>query len=192
MAAIKSLCSRGIVLENGEVVFNGKVEDSILSYLKGDLNKGNIINTDKRKGNGIVKVNKVEVFGDDINSVPISGSKINFLLNFENLTNVLLRDIRFDFRIDDVMGQRIVWFSTVLKTFNERNKVLKYLNFEIERCNLNQGIYYVTTYAEVNNELSDHIQNAFSFEVFEGDFYNTGKKIPVKQSKILMDFNINV
>ena len=102
-----------------------------------------------------------------------------------------MKDVRFDFKVDDVIGQRIAWFSTELKYNDSNENILKNLNFEIERCNLNQGIYYVTTYIEVYKELSDHIQNAFSFEVFEGDFYNIRKKIPIVQSKILMDFNLN-
>jgi lipopolysaccharide transport system ATP-binding protein len=43
----------------------------------------------------------------------------------------------------------------------------------------------------VNNEVSDWIQNAFSFEVTEGDYYGTGRKIPNNQSKVLMDFKVN-
>ena len=191
MAAVQNLCTRAVVLEQGTVVFEGGVEESILYYLKGNLKSESLIDIQERKGSGKVKVKSVEVFGNDSTSTPISGSKINFEYQFENSTNVLLKDIRFDFRIDDVMGQRIAWFSTSLKMLDVKGKVLKNLNFEIERCNLNQGIYYATTYIEVNGELSDHIQNAFSFEIFEGDFYNTGKKIAVVQSKILMDFNIN-
>lgn len=34
MAAVKSLCSRGIVLEHGKVVFDGKIDDCIQQYLE--------------------------------------------------------------------------------------------------------------------------------------------------------------
>jgi lipopolysaccharide transport system ATP-binding protein len=64
----------------------------------------------------------------------------------------------------------------------------KQVSFKIDNLNLNKGIYYVTTYIEVDNSLSDWIQNAFSFEIVEGDFYGTGRQVPVKQSKIIMDF----
>ncbi|WP_456377413.1 Wzt carbohydrate-binding domain-containing protein, partial [Lutibacter sp.] len=191
MAAVQNLCTRGIVLENGEVVFEGGTENAILFYLKGNLTSENLIDIKDRKGNGRIKTKSVEVYGNDKNSSAISGSKLNFEYQFENPDNLRLKDIRFDFRIDDAMGQRIAWFSTLLKPINESNEILKILNFEIQRCNLNQGIYYVTTYVEVNKELSDHIQNAFSFEIFEGDFYNNGNKIPMVQSKILMDFSLN-
>ena len=191
MAAVANLCTRSIVLENGTVVFNGKTENAILFYLKGNLTSENLIDIEDRKGNGKIKIKSVEIYGNDKNSSAISGSKLNFEYQFDNPNDILLKETRFDFRIDDTMGQRIAWFSTILKPVNKNSEILKILNFEIQRCNLNQGIYYATTYIEVNNELADHIQNAFSFEIFEGDFYNIGKKTPLVQSKILMDFNLN-
>jgi hypothetical protein len=33
--------------------------------------------------------------------------------------------------------------------------------------------------------------NAFSFDVSEGNFYKNGKSVPNKQSKILFDFQLN-
>lgn len=36
MAAVKSLCTRGIVLEHGKVVFEGKIDDSIQKYLENE------------------------------------------------------------------------------------------------------------------------------------------------------------
>jgi len=38
MAAVKSLCTRGLVLENGRVVFDGGIDDSINVYLKDSIN----------------------------------------------------------------------------------------------------------------------------------------------------------
>ena len=43
---------------------------------------------------------------------------------------------------------------------------------------------------EVNNQLSDYIQNAFSFDVLDGDFYGSGKQVPSIQSKMLTDFKV--
>jgi lipopolysaccharide transport system ATP-binding protein len=36
MAAVKSLCTRGIVMENGKVVFEGGIDESIENYLEND------------------------------------------------------------------------------------------------------------------------------------------------------------
>jgi lipopolysaccharide transport system ATP-binding protein len=41
MAAVKSLCTRGIVLENGGIVFDGKTEDALVFYQKSNDNISN-------------------------------------------------------------------------------------------------------------------------------------------------------
>ena len=41
MAAVKSLCGSGIVLENGKIKFIGSSNDAITSYLKGDSESKN-------------------------------------------------------------------------------------------------------------------------------------------------------
>jgi hypothetical protein len=42
----------------------------------------------------------------------------------------------------------------------------------------------------VDDEVADFIENAFQIIVENGDFFNNGKIVPEKQSKILMDFDM--
>ena len=51
-------------------------------------------------------------------------------------------------------------------------------------------MYFATIYIAVENETSDLIENAFRFEVEDGDFFSSGKKVPTEQSKILVDFDL--
>jgi len=190
MAAVKNLCTRCVVLEHGGVVFEGDVSEAILFYLKGNLTVENLIDITDRKGSGFIKTKSIQVYGNYRGESVISGSQLNFEFQFENPKRLLLNDCRFDFRVDDAMGQRIAWFSTDLKPKFKDNVIIDELTFQIEKCNFNHGIYYVTTYLTFNREVVDWIQNAFSFEVFEGDFYNIGNKTPKVQSKILINFNI--
>jgi hypothetical protein len=43
----------------------------------------------------------------------------------------------------------------------------------------------------VDDEVADYIENAFQIIVETGDFFNNGKMVPDKQSKILMDFKMD-
>ncbi|MDR6846413.1 ABC transporter ATP-binding protein [Flavobacterium granuli] len=66
MAAVKSLCTRGIVMEHGKVVFNGEIEDSIDEYLK----KENQIahkkwDKDKCPGSDFIKLLEAKVIDID-------------------------------------------------------------------------------------------------------------------------------
>ena len=190
MAAVKSLCTRGILLENGRVVFEGEIEESIQNYLKGNNEISNLIDFSDRKGNGVVKINQAKVYGLKHDFLPQTGKPFHLEFELDIEKNIPSSLIRFDLRIDDSLGQRIAWMSNSILPLNEINTP-KSIVFKIDKLNLNNGLYYITTYILANGEVSDWIQNAFSFDVTEGDYYGTGKKIPVNQSRILMDYKVN-
>ncbi len=193
MAAVQSLCTRAILMENGTIKKVGDVNDIIESYLQ--IDEGDNTSLVKylrdadRSGNGRVKVDRVElVVGDDY-SFPVSGKglKMDYHLNNpENLTN---DQIRFDFRIDDQMGQRLLWLSTSLKESKVQYDV-NVISFNIEKLPLNNGRYIVTTHLRIGNEISDWVVNAFSFDVAEGKFYDTIQQVQSNQSRILIDFDL--
>jgi lipopolysaccharide transport system ATP-binding protein len=189
MAAVQNLCTRGIVLKNGAIDFVGNIEDSILHYLEENKQADNLENLFDRKGNGIVKVKKALVHGKNENSLPQVGRPFTIKIELDNPKKIASSEIRFDLRIDDNLGQRVVWISNFLKK-NEKYNDVETISFCMDKLNLNKGSYYVTLYMEVNKQLSDYIQNAFSFEIIEGDFYGSGKQVPIIQSKMLADFNV--
>jgi lipopolysaccharide transport system ATP-binding protein len=189
MASIQNLCTRAIVLKNGKISFIGEVNDSISEYLREDRYIKDGLNTTDRKGNGVVNIKKVSVFGKTNLSKPQTSMPFSIKFELENRSNVLNTDLRFDLRIDDEMGQRIVWLSNKLLHIDSNN-IVKEVLFEVAKLSLNKGVYNVTTYITVNNDVADWIQNAFSFEVVEGDFYNSGNLVPMDQSKVLVEFNV--
>lgn len=189
MAAVKNLCTRAIVLDNGTVAFCGKVENAIKFYLEESSTINYNARFNNRKGSGLVKIKNVELYGKDKTSNPQSGNPFTMTFFLDNPEKINVNDIRFDLRIDDNLGQRICWLSTRL-TNNKLEDGKSSISFYMERLQLNDGIYYVTTYIEVNNEVSDWVENAFSFEVEKGDYYNTGFFVPNGQSKALLNFKI--
>ena len=189
MAAVQALCTKGIVLQNGRVQFEGNTEEAIQFYLKGSAEEFVIADITDRKGTGIMKLRNISTFGISKGIMPQIGKKFVMEFEFDNPQNIDSDRIKFDFRIDDYAGQRIVWLSTtVVKQGTKGNG--KIIRFEIEKLNLNKGTYYVTTHLVVDQELSDWIQHVFSFDVTEGDYYGTGKQVSPMQSKILMDYNV--
>ena len=188
MAAVQALCNRGIVMQNGTIKYDGSTDEAIQFYLQDSSLNNDFENIEDRKGNGIVKIKSVSLFGETESSLPQVGKPLTIKFLLDNPQSIENTRLRFDLRIDDQLGQRIAWMSDFIV---EKKKIenCKEICFKINNLNLNKGVYYVTTYIEVDASLSDWIQNAFSFEVIEGDFYGTGRQVPVKQSKILMDFN---
>ncbi|MFT4646061.1 MAG: lipopolysaccharide transport system ATP-binding protein [Planctomycetota bacterium] len=191
MAAVENLCTRVVVLKNGRISYSGKVGESIQEYLKSNTRINKLEETTDRKGNGKVKLLDFSIFGDNKKMNPQTGKSFNMEFILENNRKTDSSRIRFDLRIDDNMGQRIIWLSdSIVNDSIVNTENLKIITFCMKKLNLNKGLYYVTTHILVDNEVSDWIQNAFSFEVTEGDYYNSSRLVPINQSKLLVDFNV--
>jgi lipopolysaccharide transport system ATP-binding protein len=190
MAAVKSLCTRAIVINKGTIMFEGDVEESINYYLNESTVHESIGEIKDRKGSGIVKIKEVDIYGNSKGILPQTGQPFHMEFILANPEQISSNQITFDLRIDDHIGQRIAWMSDSVLP-NQVTLIGNKVLFSIPKLNLNNGLYYVTTHIRVNNEVSDWIQNAFSFEVIEGDYYGSGKKTPPNQSKTLLDYNVN-
>lgn len=78
MTAVKSLCTRGIVLENGMVMFDGNVSDAISRYTKtsGSLENKRIIDCIRSKKSWI-HITKITINGtENCHSVIVSGQPL--------------------------------------------------------------------------------------------------------------------
>ncbi|WP_340066114.1 ABC transporter ATP-binding protein [Ascidiimonas aurantiaca] len=188
MAAVQSLCNRCILLKQGAIVANGETQDIISMYLKGQ-SKTNLQNITERQGNRKILFKSVSVYGNSTDSNSTSGSVLNIAFTFLNPQNISDKEVRMDMRIDSQFGTRISWLSTEV-SFKAANSPLENLLITVPKNPLNQGSYHVTLYLTGNGEIYDWIQNAFTFEVKEGDFYNNGKVVPRSQGDILLNYTI--
>jgi lipopolysaccharide transport system ATP-binding protein len=188
MAAVQTLCNQGILIENGQILHQGIINDTISKYLQGNAFSNDLINFRGRKGNGKVKFTEVKVYGEnDLQSV-VSGKKLQIALQLQNNENIVAERIRVDIRIEDDFGQRYSWISSSLVDFDQ-GFIPKSIQICYPRNNFNNGIYFATIYMTVDGEVADFIENAFQIIIESGDFFNTGKIVPDRQSKILMDFD---
>ena len=189
MAAVNSLCSRALLLKNGMLHYDGSPESTINRYLEESSSEKDMSKLRDRKGNGVVKVIAVDVQGEQPGQSPQSGQPFALKFKIDNSAMLASKDLRFDLRIDDYLGQRVAWLSTSLLDARADGAPGE-ITFAVERLNLTAGLYYVTLYLEAKGEVSDWIQNAFSFEVNEGDYYGTGRLAPMNQTNVLMDFKV--
>lgn len=61
MAAVKSLCNKGIILEHGKVVFEGDIENAVSYYLGGDPEAMNLKTFGKEHDFPIFKLNEISL-----------------------------------------------------------------------------------------------------------------------------------
>jgi lipopolysaccharide transport system ATP-binding protein len=191
MAAVKSLCTGVMVLEHGKVVFNGETNEGIQFYLRSSTNSlsANFESLTGRKGNGKVQLINAKIYGSSEEVLPQTGQPFTMKFQIKNNEEIKRKDIRFDLRIDDGFGQRMIWMSDSLFEIMD-NSICTSITFKNPKLNLNQGIYYVTIHITINGEVADWIQNAFNFTVAEGDFYGSGKKVPTNQSNVLVEYYV--
>jgi len=104
MGAVKELCTRGIVLDHGRMVFDGKINDSILKYYE-------IVKDNKDL---VTNSNKLVTLGS-----PLLDNKNDFILDswlpFKISIPIscyrMIRDPRLIWIIEDFMGQQMINLS---------------------------------------------------------------------------------
>ena len=183
MAAVKNLCTRGLILQHGKVVFQGDIESSISKYLSVDESVEKIIlekRTD-RAGNNKFKFMGIRLKDKSNKEISqlISGEEVSIEMNYEceeSLKGNLIISIAFM----DVYGDTKAMFVTDemgVKFENPEKQGTIYL--KIPRLLLRSDNYFIKLFASLNttqtNDVLDSIENVIQVPVLQGDFWKTGK-----------------
>jgi lipopolysaccharide transport system ATP-binding protein len=184
MAAVKSLCDRGIVLERGNIIYQGNSEDSVNKYLttSSSTKSEKLSDRTDRRGNGKLRVNDIDILNKnhDVVYEVISGetmllkisvtkyekvdySKLKVALNFMNETENFVLSY-----ISDEMG------------YNFRD--LEHQDFfylKIPNLYLRSNKYdvrvLITELDTKESSFIDVIERAVEINVLPGDIWNTGQ-----------------
>ena len=195
MAAVKSLCTRAIVLEHGSTVFEGETDEAVDFYLttnKESINK-ELSLRDDRKGLGnfqVIDIKTMNGFGEE-SEIHLSGENIIFEIKIANKNKIAVEDLRLDFGLNDSNDIRISWFSTSLFDQKIKFEDAAYLTIRMEIINvpLYAGSYTLTSNLIVNNRNEDWVSNAVGFEIENGNFFETGRTLVAKQGNFLIKHN---
>ena len=194
MTAVKNLCKTGVILKNGKLDYSGDIASTIERYLSNQEERSNIAisNIKERSGNGSLRFTDIEI--TDTNNNPKEsfevGDSIEIKVYFdssEQLKNAQMS--RIDIGINNMMDYQILWLSTYM--FEDKFDPSKgYVQFNIPHLPLNDGVYNINLYSEVNHELADWIQNVSKLKVNYHDYYGNGRTMPAGQVPVVLDYNI--
>jgi lipopolysaccharide transport system ATP-binding protein len=184
MAAIENLCTRGVVLHQGELLYDGSSKEAIQYYL-------NSLST--RSGTGHV----VELYGvgDRRSIVAPLLRRLEFLTeNEQPLTEGLPIGSRLKVKVhfdlpkptanfnvglgfNNSYGHRIFTAHSVFEPNRwEKERVgAQVLSCEIPSFTLTAGEYTVKVWLDLKGSEADAIEDAAKMTVLEADFYGTGK-----------------
>ncbi len=190
MAAVKNLCTRALVLENGHIVFDGNQNKAIDFYLS-QQNKIKYNSKSNQRGLLEVCINDISFQIDSDTKTPTTGKPLSILFQLKNNSDKVFNNLRLDFKIEDLMGKRIGWFSTVLMNTEHLNfhKTRK-INFHFEKLKIMPGEYVISYNLLSGMDLQEEIKDVLNFEISEGVYYDSSYKIRNAHTPILYDFTV--
>jgi len=185
MAAVENLCRRGIVLERGELVFDGTSKDAVHHYLNSLSgvrdSDGHIIDlsgaADRRSVAGQL-LKRLEFYTDGdrplIEGLQI-GARLKVKVHFDLPKPTTSFNIGMGF--NNVLGQRIF---TAHNQFEPNRSGTERVGVQVFICDipsltLMPGDYTLRIWLDIGNTEADLINDAARITVIESDYYGTGK-----------------
>ena len=184
MAAVDALCKQGVVLDQGNISFQGPAKDAISNYIG---KQHSIMIADVDTSSHFSRLTKYIPIIQRITLCSVDNSPRNtFVLGEPIVFKVVLESeqalsrVIVGLHVYNFMGQRVVTFHTrdqLAGTLNVKGKVI--LSCLWDECNLMPGQYaLVVGLASVVSGQEDRIDPALNFTVIEADFYRTGRIPP--------------
>lgn len=179
MASIKKLCDRGVLLENGQVSFNGGIDDTIAQYLKKntDVTFVNLKDRKDRKGSGRFRFTSICFLDEQNNDVSevFSGNYLKVKLHYEKDEDIKMENMIMDLSIRDDYQNSIFQFISdeMGVTFNENED--KSIILEIPKLMLRGGTYSIRLFSSYINTMQenhcDEVENVTSLTVISSNLW---------------------
>jgi lipopolysaccharide transport system ATP-binding protein len=181
LPAVESLCTSGLLLEQGVVAARGTSRTVIDQYLASvsDLTQTSLADRRDRQGNGALRLRSIEA--------PIrTGAPSSLRLRYTAKAPIPNATVLVG--IYTTRGESAAWLSTEVS-----GNSLGELPTEgtivcsFGRSTLMPGRYMVNVHVTVAGEVADYIPDAGVIDVVEGDFFGTGKLPPADHGSVLLD-----
>lgn len=185
MAAVKRLCDRGIVLDNGQLVFSGSNEDAISYYSSNTLTLADTPVSERtdRKGDGKMIITDIKFLNST--GMPVveltSGEPAKIRLEYKRLADVDPKQLALVLQFKNESDEIITTIATDEQgtVFNEISEN-GYFEIEIPRVLFREGIYsmnFMMSQKEAFNtphRTMDYLADAVVMRVMRGDFWDSG------------------
>lgn len=165
MAAIKELCSHGILMQQGQIIYHGDILDTVIKYQ----------NTYSSTKNYIWEENKTNVIGNDTIQIlkfeakPLNGniltisSGVKISISFKN--TIVNENIDLSYILKNADDVEIFAAGVVITSNKDSEEKTYNIDFEIPENLLNEGNYYFKLiFGKNGKDLLFHF-NDFGFEI---------------------------
>jgi lipopolysaccharide transport system ATP-binding protein len=192
IASVRTLCSRGVIIDKGSIMKCGPVQEIVSQYLSDVSEQFNDLKVrTTREGDGRLRVTAIEFIDEQKNTISslISGQDIEVRISYdtEGLENGT--QIKVGLQVCTVQGIPVFFnhnelSGTILKGYKKNGCIC----CKIRRLPLVPSEYILNVSIRVlGGELLDKIQSAAKFNVIGSNYYSTGKYPDVKYGVTLID-----
>ncbi len=182
MAAVKSLCTRAVLIQAGNFIANGDMDFVIRAYLIQTSNTSTSNYTIPfslpREGNGVLKFLGWYIESDLLlySRRTYSCQPCTFKLLYKANSINYLKNVSVTITIKNLLGNPIFSSATWLTDSDFAEIPLAgVLSCRFVDFPLAPGTYVVHLFCSVNNDVADRIINAGTFDVITDDIFGTGK-----------------
>ncbi len=193
MGAVKNLCKTGLILNNGEIYFEGNASESVSKYL--NLNQHNQVYISDKSSKLFVK--KLSTVNDDlqitanyeINENPKLLIEISNKIKEEYLFNTIIGVVL----LDDTKNKIFTIEYNLIDAFSRNNHTDIKILAELPKRLLAPGNYsFLVAIHKPNVELYDEVEDVCSFNVVEDETIGHYKYSSVNQGSIIVDSNFKL
>ncbi|NLF30015.1 MAG: ABC transporter ATP-binding protein [Planctomycetes bacterium] len=185
MAAVESLCTRGILLEHGRAVYDGPSGEAVGRYLRSmeSAIAEDLATRTDRKGDGACRIVDVWLEADDGRRVGSVGplEPFSVVMQYECDRSVGPdRAIEVAFSVNDQYAGQLYHFDlpTAGATIKGLDRAGRFTCRIDSGVALRPGRYAMNTWVRIGNDLADFVVNAAALTVHEADVVGAGR-LPV-------------
>jgi lipopolysaccharide transport system ATP-binding protein len=170
-SALRSLCKKAVLLQQGQLVYSGHIEEAIDVYNKSEVLKGKNIELSQ----------VIRTTGE--------GALIFDRLSFASETFMYGSDIKFSFKLKSVKPRAYRELDFGISIFNKENVCMLHLSnrflqkefshsddsviYTVQTANpLRPGVYQITFFLRSENRIQDYLIHVASLEITDGNPYN--------------------
>lgn len=178
MVAVESLTDRSVVMEKGLVEFMGATNIAVENYFLriSEKSKMELAQRVDRRGNGKLLFTRAWIENSRGNQIEefVSGDDVSFCVEYE--TKEDLNNIQLAFGVYSYNEIQItdLWNESAGQPININGEKKGIIRCKVLNMPLNSGSFYFNVYASAFNQVLDSVERVASFNVIQGDYFDSG------------------
>lgn len=174
MQAISQLCTRGILIEKGEIAYDGASREAVKRYLTASIDVSgpsyNLLLNEDRKGSGEIRFERLEFYNNkEMSNTYVIGDTLIFRISyrlFENIKYANMAFHLFDEEENIISNIENVDSNFVLENLNASATI----QINLSNLNLYPGVYKIGFWmgSPDGSVTYDHLLRCAEFSIVEG------------------------